>query len=285
LGFAREKNAADVGIEGEVAFFAHQKRRIVNMDETDGSLDNTNGKRGGHKPMVFYAPDIGGGGTQAKKSSYSPTIICGSNAEGEALPVHFQLKTSAKTQDRECFNVEFMVHAHEVNVRFGHKEVKAFPCSYGLNENAGINAEELEKYFNNTILPLYPDLEDVPRKRVIVKVDSGPGRMHLPLLASLRLKGVYGVPGLPNSTGKTQETDQNYSPFKGHYRGNLAALAQARFEKKKTIIINNLPLIVFGGDDPVTGTSMKNAFELAFNMHYAKSYRPFELFVNENYKL
>jgi len=265
LGFARARNDRDIDEEGMVVFFPNQKRRIVNMDETDGSLDNTNGQRGGRKPMVFYAPDIGGGGTQANKSSYSPTIICGSNAAGEALPVHFQLKTSAKTQERERFNIEFMVHSQDINVRFGHDKVKSFPCSFGLNDKAGMNAEELEKYFYKTILPLFPDLEDVPRKRVIVKVDSGPGRMHLPMLASLRLKGLYVVPGLPNSTGKTQETDQNYGPFKTYYRGNLADLAQARFEKKKTIHVNDLPLIVFGGKDPATGIHLKNAFEGAFN--------------------
>ena len=265
LGFGREKNIEDANEEEHVVFFPGQKGRVVNMDETDGSLDNTNDKRGGRKPMTFYAPDIGGGGTQANKASYSPTKICGSNAEGEALPVHFQLKTSAKSQDRERFNVEFMVHAQDVNVQFGHKEVRSFPCSFGLNDKAGMNAEGLEKYFYKVTLPLYPDLEDVPPKRVIVKVDSGPRRMHLPMLASLRLKGVYVVPGLPNSMGKTQETEQNYGPFKTHCRGNLNDLSQARFEKKKTITINDLPLIVFGGDDPVTGVKLKNAFELSFN--------------------
>jgi len=42
-------------------------------------------------------------------------------------------------------------------------------------------------------------------------------------------------------------------------------LAQARFEKKKTISITDLPLIVFGGIDPVTQVLLKNAFEEAFN--------------------
>jgi len=79
------------------------------------------------------------------------------------------------------------------------------------------------------------------------------------------LKGLYVVPGLPNSTSKTQETDQNYGPFKTHYRGNLLDLSQARFEKRKTTTINDLPLIVFGGTDPATGIELKNAFELAFN--------------------
>jgi len=85
------------------------------------------------------------------------------------------------------------------------------------------------------------------------------------MLADLKLKGLCLVPGLPNSTGKTQETDQNYGPFKTHYRDNLALLTQSRFEKKKTIAISDLPLIVFGGKDPATGVELQNAFELSFN--------------------
>jgi len=256
LGFAQEKTTGDIEEPGMVVFFSGQTIRIINMDETDGSLDNTNGQRGGWKPMVFYAPNVGGGGTQANKSSYSSTIICGLNAEGKALPVYFRLKTSAKTQEREKFNLKFMEHARDVNCQFGHSQVKPFPCSFCLNDKAGMNAAKLEQYFYKTMLPLYPDLEDVPRKRVIVKVDSGPGRMHLPMLASLQLKGLCVVPGLPNSTSKTRETDQNYGPFKTHYRGNLLDLSQARFEKRKTITINDLPLIVFGGTDPATGIEL-----------------------------
>lgn len=94
LGFAREKkpDGSDDHVEGEVVFFSGQKKRVVNFDETDGSMDSTTGQRGGRKAMVFYAPEMGGGGTAANKSSYKATIICGSNADGEALPPHFQLK-------------------------------------------------------------------------------------------------------------------------------------------------------------------------------------------------
>ena len=215
--------------------------------------------------MVFYSPGIGGGGSQTNKAGYSPTIICGSNAAGEALPPHFQLKTTAKDVSRERFNIGFLLHAKNINAQFGHEEVTSLPCTVGMNDRAGMNAEELDKYFHKSILPLFPDIADVDGKRVIAKVDSGPGRMNLPMLASLKLKGLYLAPGLPNSTGKTQETDQNYTPFKTYYRGNLVLLVQSRFDMKKTITINDLPLIVFGGKDFVTGITLQNAFELAFN--------------------
>ena len=37
----------------------------------------------------------------------------------------------------------------------------------GMNEEAGVNGEELEKYFINSIVPLYPDVKDKPGKRYV----------------------------------------------------------------------------------------------------------------------
>jgi hypothetical protein len=58
---------------------------------------------------------------------------------------------------------------------------------------------------------------DVPGKRVMLKVDSRPGRLNIELLAELHLLGFYLYPGVPNMTAVSQETDQNYSPFKTQY--------------------------------------------------------------------
>ena len=112
--------------------------------------------------------------------------------------------------------------------QFGHEEKKRFPCAFGLNERAGMDATELQKCMENTILPLYPDVEDVPGKRALLKVDSGPGRMNVDMLAWLRLRGVCMTPGVPNKTSKTQETDQNCGPFKSRFCDNLRVLSQAR---------------------------------------------------------
>ena len=42
----------------------------------------------------------------------------------------------------------------------------------------GMDEREFRSYFLNSIVPLFPDAEDVTGKRVIIKVDSGPGRME-----------------------------------------------------------------------------------------------------------
>jgi hypothetical protein len=58
-----------------------------------------------------------------------------------------------------------------------------------MNERAGMNAVELDnKYIMNSILPLYPDIQDYPGKRVLLKLDSGPGRLNVKMLANLRLQ-------------------------------------------------------------------------------------------------
>ena len=44
---------------------------------------------------------------------------------------------------------------------------------------------EFAKYVKNNIIPLYPDALDVPGKRVMLKVDSGPGRLNIELLEEL----------------------------------------------------------------------------------------------------
>ncbi len=88
-----------------------------------------------------------------------------------------------------------------------------------------MNDEEFERYINNTIIPLFPDMEDTPGKHVLLKVDSGPGRNCMSLLISCRFRGLYLFLGLPNATSVQQETDRNYRLFKKVVCRNLATLA------------------------------------------------------------
>ena len=69
-------------------------------------------------------------------------------------------------------------------------------------------------YVEDCIVPLYPDVGDVAGKRVLLLVDSVPGRTQLEMLARLRIKGIYLKAGVPNTTHITQLTEQNYSMFK-----------------------------------------------------------------------
>jgi hypothetical protein len=79
LGFARKKNDGDDSngrgvVEGSLVFYPGMLDRILgNIDETDGSLDDTTGQRGGCPPMTFLAVDVAGGGMAVNKAE---RILC-----------------------------------------------------------------------------------------------------------------------------------------------------------------------------------------------------------------
>ena len=135
---------------------------------------------------------------------------------------------------------------------------------------------KFKKYFCNYILPLFPNALDLPGFHVMVKLDSGPGRLNINLLAELCLLGFYLYPGVPNTMAVTQETDQNYWPFKGQFRANLGEIVDARISAKKSISLQPwlVGLIVFGGTDEETGFEItKCAFLAGFSKEVCLSAR------------
>jgi hypothetical protein len=74
------------------------------------------------------------------------------------------------------------------------------------------------------------------------------------------------VPGVPNTTHVTQETDQNYGIYKSSFRENLRNLSQCRFDKKESLKVCDLALCVFGGRCPSTGVVLRDAFSDAFSI-------------------
>ena len=82
------------------------------------------------------------------------------------------------------------------------------------------------------------------------------------MLARLRIRGFYLIPGVPNTTHVTQATDRNYGVFKSVYRNNLALLTEQRSKEKKSIQPTDIPLLIFGGGPQDIG--LKSAFEEAF---------------------
>ena len=123
----------------------------------------------------------------------------------------------------------------------------------GMNEKGGIDEVEFRQYFLNSIVPLFPDSDDVNGKRVMVKVDSGSGRLQENFVAEARTLEFIVYPGIRNATAVTQETDQSYGPFKTQFLKNLKQLSDARIMAD---LSTSLPpwligLTVFGGMDPV----------------------------------
>ncbi len=116
-------------------------------------------------------------------------MITGSNAAGEAIPPHFQFMTSAQSEDTMQMRMDMAEYFPDILCNFGRETAQPTAISYGMNEKGGMDEIEFKKYIKNSILHLYPDACDVPGKRVIIKVNSGPGRLNIELLAELRLMG------------------------------------------------------------------------------------------------
>ena len=263
-GFAREKTDGD-DCEGELIYFEGQTNRILNLDESEVSTDGTTKLSGGRPVSKISSTDssIPKGATTSNKSGYSATFIGGSTVSGWPLPVHIQSKSEAQVENQKI-NINFFKYAHGVKGVYGYGEVTEVGMTIGANPKAGMDAIEFAKYLNATVLPLYPDASDIQGKRVAIIVDSGPDRVNTVMLAELRLKGFYLIPGVPNTTHVTQATDRNYGPFKTKYRNNLGKLTEHRVKFKVPIQPCDIPLLIFGGEDAASGVLLENAFQGAF---------------------
>ncbi len=154
-----------------------------------------------------------------------------------------------------------------VQGQFGCTEVRLSPITFGANEKGEMDSEEFEKYVMNSIVPLYPHARNQRGKRVMLKVDSGPGMMNLNLLARLTHLEFILYPYVPNTMHQTQETDQLYGPFKTQFLENLDLICNVRLQKNVSLSLQpkfmGLPL--FGGIDTKTSCNIEvSAFEQAF---------------------
>jgi len=104
LGFATR------GADGKVTISDEQLYFILNFDETCLSLDGSEGQRGGRPQMMMHDPRLPYNGKRANKDSLTATLVCGSNAAGEALPPHFQFQTKATTDAGERLRNEVFRH-------------------------------------------------------------------------------------------------------------------------------------------------------------------------------
>ena len=244
-----------------------QLRRILNLDESCLSMDGS-ARRGGRPSVTFYDPNLPHSGKKTSKSSVTITFITGSTAFGEALPPHFQFSTKAKSDDKKKVPFQMVEFLKNVNGTFGARQDRVWPTTFGMNEKGGMDSIEFYKYITNSILPLYPDAANENGKRVIIKLDSGPGRLNMELLATLRSSGFILFPGVPNTTAVSQETDVSYGLFKSKFRMNLTKLTDIRIENNESVSFAPwiVGLLVFGGTDPITKCSgFEDCFALAFS--------------------
>jgi hypothetical protein len=116
-------------------------------------------------------------------------------------------------------------------------------------------------------MKLFPDAAPVRGRWVIIKCDSGPGRLNPTLLAYLCFHGFILYPGVPNTTAVAQETNQSCGPFQTAFRSNLQVIINERIAAEKTTSLAPwiISLVVFGGEDPETGLIVGPAFSKGFS--------------------
>lgn len=209
----------------EVQFKERAKYRICNLDETKLSLDGSDGGIGGRPCYTIQVKQQSfRTGTAANKASASSTLICGSNAAGEPMPIFVVFSSDAEHEVNFRVRADWLVGMPKVNCQFGNHETTEFAAHAIVNSRGGTDSRVLKEVLDKYTELLYPDAADDDDHRVIYKIDGGPGRLNLEMLAQLRCKGVYLYPGVPNTTHATQETDQNYSLFKSQLRTNVKRL-------------------------------------------------------------
>ena len=96
-----EFDFAGVGDNGDPTFTEAQLHQIMNVDETEISLDASNTRAGGRPAVSFHDPHLPATSRSTAKLSLACTGIFGSSTAGECVPLHFQLPTSATAEKRE----------------------------------------------------------------------------------------------------------------------------------------------------------------------------------------
>jgi hypothetical protein len=111
-----------------------------------------------------------------------------------------------------------------VQGRYGHDLVEEYCAQLTVNEKGGYDCLTLHQCLTAYHPRLWPDAADIPGKRVLYKIDGGPGRLDEGALADSRARCISLFPGVQNTTQVTQETYQNYGQFKSDVRYNISAL-------------------------------------------------------------
>ena len=83
--------------------------------------------------------------------------------------------------DTARIDVDVAEHIQRVHEKFGCKEEKLWPITFVTNKEGKMDIKEFLKDMQGAITPLFPDALDKPGRHVLLKVNSGPGRMHHPL--------------------------------------------------------------------------------------------------------
>jgi hypothetical protein len=79
------------------------------MEETNLSLDCSDGQFGGRPALTISVRGVNRPGTAQNKSGLSSTLICGSNSAGEPLPLHAMFLSEAENDENFQVRSDWLV--------------------------------------------------------------------------------------------------------------------------------------------------------------------------------
>jgi hypothetical protein len=108
------------------------------------------------------------------KASMASTLMSGSNAAGEALPVHIMFSSDAQGENYQV-DARWIANFPRVVARFGNEEDQEFCAQVMVNMKGGSDSRVLHQALVCYTRRLYPYASDLPGHRVLYKIDGGPG--------------------------------------------------------------------------------------------------------------
>eukprot|EP00536_Pseudo-nitzschia_multiseries_P011042 jgi/Psemu1/27677/gm1.27677_g len=226
--------------------FPGQLNCILNVDKTALTLGRTSTNAGSCPVMECGTPNrsLPRGCTCAQKSSWRCTAVAKSTATRDPIPLHFQVKS---------------------NVTEGNKWIsKSFTDEVDKSDtSAGMGIVEFRKYFEMSIMPLFPDAQLAKVKCICFIVDSRLSWSDPALHQLMSVKGFLLIAGVPNATHATQVTETSFNPFKPAFCSNKKKLHANRRSNKQTIKISDIPAQFFGYKETAS-LQLQSAFEEGF---------------------
>ena len=278
LGFARRpSDDRERDEKGHIVFFEGQEKRFCNLDEMPFALDGAEATAGGRPAVTPSIDMVAEAGQTSDKSSQKCTLVFGIIGD-EPMPPLFIFPSSAKTMERMKIDTKKLLSFQQVHGQYGFDSKMYHDTTVAMSGKGGMNAVIFENWIAEHVMPLWPDLEDVPGKRVMLKTDMGPGRFQDGFLSRTFVEGMGVFPGLPNGTGCGQEMDQLFCAFKTCCYRNRTKLYNARhaLDESATITLLDAGYIIFGGSVLLKDgryIEMEQAFALYFSPAHIKAAR------------
>ena len=221
----------------------------MNFDEMQLSLDQNSERPGGRPADTPTNPSIADPGDGQFKSGSYCTVVASIVGNEPGIPL-FIFPTQAKSGEVNVYPKR-LESFPQVKAKYGNTFARWYDVNIQFSPKGSMNSS-IMRHWVKGFSEYYPDVADVPGKRVIVKSDFGPGRLkNEEFMNNLFVDGFKFFASLPNGTEITQEMDQLFAEFKRLCYLNRDQLFDELvfvFGPKAKLTLDHVGYIVFGGE-------------------------------------